>query len=478
MIKRIAGGVGGIILMVMFQGIANGQSFMSSQLEEARRQAKAIAVVPAAYVPKVIYDIRSREAPLTTGQIAGGAAAILLYPLAALKMLDWQMYNSLPGEQTEKMMGPLKMAMADNGIVLDDASALLAEQVVAASAGMTESAVKMVREAGPRTVKRDLDHEAPSLAASDMAIVVRVNEIGFIGITQGVEQKEGEKAQEERTSDGVVFVRVESDPPITIGLRGEITVVRIRDGKELLKEPLLHFSPPRRISEWAGDPMAVKRQIDKVFQRYSRNTAEYIYLAHDLKPISSGESMVYCVMGLREPSMAPPSSDRKTYTRSEFGAAGSLQPVLKWEAFPRYKDREEGPKDFVNRISGVTYDLRVWKGREGSPTDLVYERTALKAVETWTERSVKPVRFTESGPEELQEILRREGTAEHTIDLPLEPSSEYFWTVRARFKFDGKTRTTPWSHFTWPQALVCSGKEMPGPGLSYRFRTRADPAMK
>jgi len=124
----------------------------------------------------------------------------------------------------------------------------------------------------------------------------------------------------------------------------------------------------------------------------------------------------------------------------------------------------------VSRISDVTYDLRVWKGRDGSPTDLVYERTALKAVETWSERSVKPVRFTESGPEELQEIMRREGTAEHTIVLPLEPSSEYFWTVRARFKFDGKTRVTPWSHFTWPQVLVCSGKEMPGPGLSYNTR--------
>ncbi|MHB8844328.1 MAG: hypothetical protein ACYC7L_06215 [Nitrospirota bacterium] len=403
-------------------------------------------------------------------------------PLYSLKMLDWKIYNSLPEEQVQKLMNPLKTAISGcKGIVLDDASAFLAGHIAAVSAGMTESMVTIVKEAGPGTSKKDFDHGSPAVKTAELAITVRVNEIVFVGIAKGIEQKEGEKTPEERTSDGIPFVRVESDPPVTIGLSGEITVVRISDGKELLKQPLLTFIPPRRMSAWARDPMAAKQEIAGVLQRFSRTAAEYIFQVHDLKPISSGESMVYCVMALREPNMNPPptsQSKRKEYSRAEFGATGTLQPTLKWEAFPRYKDREEGPKGFADKISDVTYDLKVWKGQESSPPVLVYERTGVKAKESWNEHRTRPMRQTDMGGiEELPEITRREGTAEHTIEGPLDPASDYYWTVRARFKLDGKTRLTPWSHFSWPNVLVCTGRELQD-GLNYRFRTPPGPAAK
>ncbi len=62
----------------------------------------------------------------------------------------------------------------------------------------------------------------------------------------------------------------------------------------------------------------------------------------------------------------------------------------------------------------VTYDLRVWRAEDGFPGELVYERTAL--------------------PEPV-----------HLIEHPLEPSTPYFWTVRARFQLGGRTRVTPWA---------------------------------
>ncbi len=62
----------------------------------------------------------------------------------------------------------------------------------------------------------------------------------------------------------------------------------------------------------------------------------------------------------------------------------------------------------------VTYDLRVWRAEDGFPGTLVYQRTAL--------------------PEPL-----------HIVERPLKPSSDYFWTVRARFQVNGRTRVTPWA---------------------------------
>jgi hypothetical protein len=135
------------------------------------------------------------------------------------------------------------------------------------------------------------------------------------------------------------------------------------------------------------------------------------------------------------------------------------------------------PQNALEKISDVTYDLKIWKGRNGSLTELVYERTGVKAIETWNETMVSPVRITASGQETLASRLRREGTAEHKIGVPLEPASEYFWSVRARFKLDGKVRVTMWSRFNYPNELDNCEQNSIRPGLYYRFRTpQADTA--
>ena len=146
--------------------------------------------------------------------------------------------------------------------------------------------------------------------------------------------------------------------------------------------------------------------------------------------------MVYCTMALREPALGSPplnAQSRRVYAEAECSKVGTLHPLLKWDAFPRYKDREEGLKGFTDKVSDVTYDLKIGKGREGRPVELVYERTALTVKEVWQERRLKPTRSSVAGGvEELPEITRREGTAEYSVDGPLEPASEYYWTVRAR----------------------------------------------
>ena len=94
-----------------------------------------------------------------------------------------------------------------------------------------------------------------------------------------------------------------------------------------------------------------------------------------------------------------------------FVAIDSLQPTLRWESFPRDKDRKAG---LVSRIRNVTYDLRICRADDLGP--VVYARQGLLA-------------------------------PSHQIEEPLEPSTEYFWAVRARFELDGHARVTEWSGF-------------------------------
>lgn len=136
----------------------------------------------------------------------------------------------------------------------------------------------------------------------------------------------------------------------------------------------------------------------------------------------------------------------------KFVEVDSLQPTLSWEAFPRPIDLEIDKEGMRRRVSNVTYDLRIWRADEESPreypAEIVYERRGLR--EPW-----------------------------HTIEQPLQPSSMYFWSIRARFELDGQPRVTQWgvtraSDFSDFGALRPRWATVPHPD-HYRFETPSSP---
>jgi hypothetical protein len=84
----------------------------------------------------------------------------------------------------------------------------------------------------------------------------------------------------------------------------------------------------------------------------------------------------------------------------------SLQPNLKWDAFPGLGE-------------DVTYDLTIWRAKTGwsqlQQGSIVYERQGI------TQPS-------------------------HQIEVPLELSTHYLWAVRVHFKLNDQIQITPWSH--------------------------------
>lgn len=87
----------------------------------------------------------------------------------------------------------------------------------------------------------------------------------------------------------------------------------------------------------------------------------------------------------------------------------SLQPVLRWEPFPRPRDRET----VRTRARAVTYELEIWEAA-GVFGELVYRRRGLKE-------------------------------PRHKVEEALKPGTRYSWTVRARFELDGNPRVTQWA---------------------------------
>jgi hypothetical protein len=115
----------------------------------------------------------------------------------------------------------------------------------------------------------------------------------------------------------------------------------------------------------------------------------------------------------------------------------SLRPFFRWESFPRSQDLKRDKDGLLSRIDKVTYDLKIWRAQDDYdyPAELVYSRQQI------------PV-------------------SAHVMKESLEPSTKYFWTVRARFEIDGQTRVTEWG-------VGWHGRRLPViPNLLYyRFKT-------
>ena len=105
----------------------------------------------------------------------------------------------------------------------------------------------------------------------------------------------------------------------------------------------------------------------------------------------------------------------------KFVEVDSIQPTLRWETFPR------------------DYDLINTEGRSQQITDVRYE---LRIFNTTTEPSGQHNTLI---PFKQVYDARNVSIPYHKIENELEICTNYFWTVRARFKLDGHVRVTEWA---------------------------------
>ncbi len=103
-----------------------------------------------------------------------------------------------------------------------------------------------------------------------------------------------------------------------------------------------------------------------------------------------------------------------TWEGTRFVQVDSPKPTLQWKSFPTAKDIKADKKGDLSRIREVTYDLKIWRAEDPLNEDTIYRRTRLV-------------------------------NASHKIESPLIPLTRYFWSVRVRFKLDGREIETNWS---------------------------------
>jgi hypothetical protein len=97
----------------------------------------------------------------------------------------------------------------------------------------------------------------------------------------------------------------------------------------------------------------------------------------------------------------------------------SLQPLFRWEAFPRPRDIKPDNATVLSQIADVSYDLKVWEATGDYPERLVYDISGLHA-------------------------------PQHRLSFPLKQKTKHFWTIRARYKLAGQSQVTRWAFSSIP----------------------------
>lgn len=269
----------------------------------------------------------------------------------------------------------------------------------------------------------------------------------------------------------------------SLEMEARARLISLRTGDVLSEAEFGFVSEPRDLEGWTADGFAPLTEtlerglrtlaedvIDEHFLLYYPTSADALALAHsnkknkDTGQIAHPDSVPFYVLAPLYPQLekcflcggSPLKKANRTFAFFEFADVQNVHPTLRWEAFPRdFEVRDAAAAQ--SQITNVSYDLRIYN--------------AARAGEYLT-----------AGQPAYEARNLREPY--HTIDNTLSACTNYLWTVRAKFKLDGRVRVTEWagtygwgdsSHAPWNLRRIASTKgpgPRPGSGsFYYPFRT-------
>ena len=247
---------------------------------------------------------------------------------------------------------------------------------------------------------------------------------------------------------------------IRLIMQTRIRLVSTHTGKILSDNQYEYTSSGYQLEEWLTDAGALlTSEFERGLQLHAEDTIdENFLLYYPMKPpklplkqdIGEKEQLQReCVPPYVLYPMYP-KLDCLSYYGCSFVETDSLQPTLRWEQFPREVDLINTDAT-RNQFTDVQYELRIFQLEQ----------------KRGTSAKIKQIYYTRDIPQ-----------AHHKVEIELNACTSYVWTVRARFKLNGKTRVTEWAMYNircsfkpWPSRRSGRGNELRS---YYRFKTPCD----
>jgi len=228
------------------------------------------------------------------------------------------------------------------------------------------------------------------------------------------------------------------NPPRRLILSAQIRLIRTADDTVLDDRVVTEeFGTTRSLAEWTADDAKVFREDVRLgAHRLAATISEQEFILQRAPERTFSTNIFYNGYFTGLAPVNPPMVASQIFDRVDLvPIVTSLQPTLRWEVF---------------KGDAVTYDLMLWRAAGHNLGNLIYSRE----------------RLTKSY---------------HMLEIPLDPKTRYFWTIRARFSANGNTKVTEWSSRSVSASVfynVCSlglGSLVGHPDEStsglYQFRT-------
>lgn len=381
--------------------------------QTVRDNIGVVAIAPARYAPQSNFLINPRHKEGAVGKqaalvAAGGTAAAVAASTAWLGPV-----GVLAGVLATGVMTVREALVTSAGIVPADTAAGIESAIDEAVAGLdvqnalagrlaammkTDPVIRLaaVSAAGPDGMEAHPDYAQLRAADIDTVIETAITAIGF---------------------DGCITHDWECPPPpvLHLYLRAQVRLVRVADGAVLFERPLEYKSGNHELAYWLADGgRLLGEEFEAAYRALAETVYDEVFLITTIElPFIANSWETHCWL---EP-LYPEFQTFHGYR------VDTLQPTLRWTAFPRDIDRRELAPAVLQKISDVTYDLRIWD-------ESVELRNSV-----WTERWRDRLVYERTGLTSPQ----------HTLEVPLARDSRYYWSMRARFVVDGRSMTTHWA---------------------------------
>ena len=208
------------------------------------------------------------------------------------------------------------------------------------------------------------------------------------------------------------------DPSIYFFMNVRARLIQANDNKVLFSQDFEYRSMQRRLQEWkANDAQLLVKERDRCYKDLADRIADELFLESNFV---RGQRMTFEACGI---NILYPEQNRLDFPKPglSYVVIDSIQPTMKWEPFPAPKDKETDETGIRGKIKEVTYELKIWKVYGNFPDELSYHREDIKETS-------------------------------HRLETALEYARNYYWTVRAQFELNGRTRTTTWAYSKLPMS--------------------------
>ena len=406
---------------------------------EVRQQLGTVAIIPTKFAPKTKLDTfaKSKSAGAAKGAalcVAFGVGMLALTfghlvgttpPVGELintpgtpflgitgGVLGWQ--ESMHAKAVQELEAAINAANAKQNVQLSLAEHLAT--IIQKDSVIRLSAVKAI---GESFSTESSGYDALRAMGIDTVLEIAVSEFGFENALCGFPISGWDHE----------FCKDKTEYSLIFTMHAQARLVRVADGAELFVQQYHYNSSWRDFAQWMNnDGQRLAEEFEVAFQALADKMNEEMFLVTPiaLPLLAYGDSKRgICWLAPVYPKEEYVISPQTLFSKTDdycplapmsFGIVDSLRPTLRWSSFPRDLDRKKLDPALLQKVSDISYDLKIWEVEGCARGKLVYENTGMNA-------------------------------AKHQLEYPLKPGQRYYWTFRARFKVDNQHMATSWAFF-------------------------------